>query len=795
MFNLSRYQKSQSHLSDLLPWAAIIVPGIILNKDGSFQCTLRFRGQDLESSTDEKMVSVSAKINNAMKRFGSGWVIYVESARKNYELYKEGSYFQDELSLLIDSERRERFSNTNENFESKYYLTLQFLPPFQSINKFKNLFFLNATCKEMDYRKSLDFFINCVKNFADILKDVMFELEFLNDDETLTYLHSAISTKAHDVKTPENPMYLDSFLADTPIFGGLNMKLGDNYLCTISILTFPIFTFPSILSQLDKLPFNYRFVTRFIALDKKDAEEELKKYRRCWFAKRKGLFQIVNEVFTKGERGGLYDTYAVEKSRDADIAIHELSEDYVSYGYYTATMTVSDKNLERVKAMQFELERVINGFGFTTIAETFNSLDAWLSSLPGHAYANVRKSLINSLNLSHLIPFSAVWSGKEKDEHLNAPPLMYVHTHGRTPFRLVNHIGDVGHQMIIGPTGSGKSVLLTMLALQFLRYKNAQVFIFDKGESFLAATLGVKGCFYDLGDCDSNMHFQVLANIDNHQEKIWALEWLCELFKHENVVVTKEMKVEILDALDSLASILEKNASITSLYALIQDKDLRKALLPYTLCGPFGYIFDGDSDGLCLDKRWHCYEIEKLMDMKSIISPLLSYLFHRIEKYFNGDPTLLILDEAWTFLDNDIFASKIKDWLKRLRKRNVSVIFATQSAEDALNTVISPVLLESCPSRIFLPNDRILEPKIKSSYEKFGLNDKQLDILATATPKKQYYYQSSIGNRLFNLELGEVAMAFSASSNIEARLNIKRILKEGGSEWFLQNYLTFCGTS
>ncbi len=540
-FNLTEYRNKPDRLADLLPWAALIAPGIIVNKDGSLQRTLRFRGPDLESSTEPQLVAITARLNNALKRFQSGWAMYIEAHRQPSSSYPETAFFPDPVSLLIDTERRERFGKEGDAFESKYYITIQYLPPERTASKMASMFITTSEETSDDYQKHLELFETNTERLFDILKDFMFEVAFLDDIETLTYLHATISPKNHPVKPPEVPMYLDAILADTPLIGGLAPKLGDYHIRTVSILNFPIYTSPAILDQLNQLPITYRWVTRFIPLDKTEAETQLKRYKRRWFAKRKGLFSMVQEIFTKSE-SQMMDTAAVEKARDADEALKELAEDYVAYGYYTATVTVIDKDIQRVTDMTREVERVINGLGFTTIRETFNAVEAFLSSLPGQAYANVRMPLIHSLNLSHLIPFSAVWSGQEKDYHFDASPLMYTHTHGRTPFRLVQNIGDVGHQMVIGPTGAGKSVYLTMLALQFRRYKNAQVFVFDKGGSFMASTRGVGGGYYELGNVDYGLVFQPLKKIDIESERIWAADWIQGLLMNENIEINPNVK-------------------------------------------------------------------------------------------------------------------------------------------------------------------------------------------------------------------------------------------------------------
>ena len=144
------------------------------------------------------------------------------------------------------------------------------------------------------------------------------------------------------------------------------------------------------------------------------------------------------------------------------------------------------------------VERIVNGIGFTCIRESANAVEAWLGSIPGHVYANVRQPLVHTLNLAHLMPLSSVGRDRRND-HLNGPPLFYAETSGSTPFRLSTHVGDVGHLLIVGPTGAGKSVLLALMALQFRRYGHSQVYIFDKGNSARAAILAMGGDHHALG--------------------------------------------------------------------------------------------------------------------------------------------------------------------------------------------------------------------------------------------------------------------------------------------------------
>ena len=168
---------------------------------------------------------------------------------------------------------------------------------------------------------------------------------------------------------------------------------------------------------------------------------------------------------------------------------------------------------------------------------------------------------------------------------------------------------------------------------------------------------------------------------------------------------------------------------------------------------------------------------------------VLAYLFHRIEGRLDGRPALLIIDEGWLALDDAGFAGQLREWLKTLRNKNASVVFATQSLSDIDASAIAPAIIESCPTRLFLPNERAIEPQISAIYRRFGLNDRQIEILAHATPKRDYYCQSRRGNRLFELGLGEVALAFTAASSKSDHAAIERIFAEHGHGGFAEAWL------
>ena len=530
-------------------------------------------------------------------------------------------------------------------------------------------------------------------------------------------------------------------------------------------------------------------------LDKADATRLLTRIRRQWFAKRKSVAAILKEVMTN-EASSLIDTDASNKAIDADAALQELGSDLVGEAFVTATITVWDENPRIADERLRLVEKVIQGRDFTSMVETVNAVEAWLGSLPGHVYANVRQPPVSTLNIAHMIPLSAVWAGPVRDGHLGAPPLFFARTDGSTPFRFSLHVGDVGHTLVVGPTGAGKSVLLALMALQFRRYPTSQVFAFDFGGSIRAAALAMNGDWHDLGGALSDsasepVALQPLAMIDDAAERGWAAEWITAILAREKIDMTPEAKEHLWSALSSLASAPAGERTLTGLSVLLQSQSLKRALQPYCLGGPFGRLLDAETERLGTSPV-QVFETEGLIGT-SAAPAVLSYLFHRIEGQLDGRPTLLIIDEGWLALDDEGFAGQIREWLKTLRKKNASVVFATQSLSDIDGSAIAPAIIESCPTRLFLPNERAIEPQITAIYRRFGLNDRQIEILARATPKRDYYCQSRRGNRLFELGLEEFALAFTAASSKSDQAMIERVLAEHGRDGFVTGWLAARG--
>ncbi len=307
---------------------------------------------------------------------------------------------------------------------------------------------------------------------------------------------------------------------------------------------------------------------------------------------------------------------------------------------------------------------------------------------------------------------------------------------GTTPFRLNLHVDDLGHTLVFGPTGAGKSVLLATVAVQFLRYPEATVVAFDKGRSMLATVLAAGGQHFEINpngdDGGASGMLCPLGDLSGESDVAWASEWIETCYRlQSNAACTPAQRSEIIRALNLLRD--AGSRSITDFVSTVQDADIRDALKFYTLTHPMGPLLDGMADQLYGSANFQVFEIGDLMEMgERAVIPTLLYLFRLFEKGLKGQPALLVLDDAWVMLGHPVFREKLRYWLKTLRKANCAVVIATQSLSDAQRSGMMDVLRESCPRVILLPNPEAAKDGIVEFYNQLGLNETEIQLVRQA---------------------------------------------------------------
>jgi type IV secretion system protein VirB4 len=364
--------------------------------------------------------------------------------------------------------------------------------------------------------------------------------------------------------------------------------------------------------------------------------------------------------------------------------------------------------------------------------------------------------------------------------------LLWAATNGSTPFRVHLHDSDVGHTLVVGKTGAGKSTLVGLAVAQWQRYARAQTFVFDVGYSGWLLCRAAGGRHHDI---DESARFQPLAGIDVPAERVWAAQWVETLVATQGVAVTAEHRTRIGHALELLAGADRECRTLGELAVHVQDAALAAAFRPYLRSRVPGAVLDGDSDPLdgAVD-AFHTFELKQVLERgDAVLVPLLLYLFHRIEQRLDGRPTLIVIEEMWAPLMRSVFAARVRQWLLTLRKENAAVLLVSHGPSQLLDVPGGVLLADACPTRVFLPNPDAASAGNLASYGALGLTARECQRLARAVPKQDYYMVTPRGRRLVDLALGPVALSVlgtpAGMTTGDVKHTVEQVMAEHGRGW------------
>lgn len=801
--------RAPAGLADLLNWAFLVDEGVVLQKDGALLAALRYQGPDLASATAGELDALHAQVNDALLPFGTGWLFHVDAVRTPAPMHRAGN-FTAPVAAWIEAERAQQFRSARPQFVTECVLTATYLPPRDLYARAARTFVQGAP-QGVDWHGVLAAFGASIDTLAQRLR-ARLDVERLGSDALVTHLHRCLTALEHPVTAPPAGAYLNTVLASEELVGGFAPRVGDRHLRVVSITGYPARSTTGRLDVLGSLPFRYRWSNRFIPVDAQAADRLLKRHQQRWFMGRKGIGAFLRDIAggddpaaaARRDRQGeelFYDQDASAMARDAAAALAENAGGRVRYGFATQVVVVADTSATQSEAHAREVVHTLQDLGFPARIETVNALDAFLGTLPGHGYQNLRRPMLSSANVADLWPVTAVWPGLARNPSPlfppDSPPLTHVATDGATPFRLNLHVGDVGHTLVVGATGAGKSTLIGLLTAQWARYAGAQTFVFDVGQSHRTLAQAIGGRHFDIGAGRLDaLAFQPLADIDQPAERAWAAGWLELLLELQGVVVTPVQRTRIERALALLADEPRAFRTLTELTVQVQDAALAEALRPYTVGSVYGRLLDANEDVLDASDteavaeavRHEVYELRHLLDLDDrILVPVLLYLFRRVERRLDGRPTLIVIEELWAPLMRTVFADRIRQWLLTLRKQNAAVVLVAHTPAQLEAVPAKQVLVESCPTRILCPNPEATAAGTAPLYRELGLNDREIARLATAVPKRDYYVASPAGRRLITLELGPVALAFlstpSGYTPDAARRAVESLVQRHGVDW------------
>lgn len=812
MFRKQSMRDDRPGLSAYLNYAAFVDEGVLIQKDGSFLSGWLYIGPDLESATPDEIIRLSVAANQALLAFGSDFIVHFDNLRRDSPGYPPGGSFPDRTTWLINDERRRMALMGGSQFESIYAITVAWIAPSDSADRMERWMFENSGKKtgKALLDTMLGEFKKATDQFESALRGGGGSIHAMSSDELLTYIHTCVTGKPHPVRVPSGlknwrdryreedlppPVYcfLDTVVASEDFLGGFEPKVGENHIRVISLTGLPSETTPGMLDMLNRLSSGYRWNTRFLPLSPSEADRELGKITRSWMRKQYSLLTVLKGALGKNAAPPEPKKEIAEKLEEMETLKGLNNDNRIRFGYYNTVIVLYNPDRDQIDREARDLVNRLGEYGITSQIERENAVRAYFGSLPGEGYSNLRRRLFSSTNVADLLPLTSVWPGLSENRHLSeklglrAPALIHAVSYSSTPFRFNLHVEDVGHTKVIGPTGQGKSTLAMLLATQWFRYPGAQVVAFDKGYSAFKPCLATGGSHYDILSPDDPQALNLcpLKYIgESDVDLSWGVDYIADLCRLQLAETNQGLSPEqiglIRDALQKMSR--RPHKSLTDFADLVQDKVIKAALRPYQGSEAGGVSLLDARDDSIDESRFVVFETEHLMKAgNKVVIPTLTYLFRVIERRLTGAPTLLLLDEAWSLLDHPLFAARIREWLKVLRKAETSVVFFSQSLDDVARSSISVALDESCRTTILLGNPQA-RSQSRELYEKMGLNPVQIEIISNAPPYS-YYYLSPLGHRLFNLRLGPVQLAFLSGAGSENTRRIRELKAKHGTGW------------
>lgn len=766
--------------SNLLNWYGLVDEGVVMCKDGSMIAGWHLTGIDTEPMDAEAIENRTENLARAIKDFKEEDGFWIDLARRPLRSYKTSEKdFDAEVLQIFEKERADYFEAVDDNYANRITLCYHWQVPKKITDVPEAIAAFKTRCRLVETRFSSMFDLTRMGLRRDA--DDHHEIEF-NRDELLGRLASGLAGRFCKVNVPRIPVYLDRIFAPEWVHSSPQSLpvMSGRPVAVIAVDGYPSVSTPEMLKLLESLPIEYQWSTRFLPMSKNKALNAIKEKQKGWSFSKSGLKQQLSKD------SGVVNAFAENMAVEAQDALNDIDAGDMSYGDFTSVITIFGANsLEtgQLEEIAMEVVEELSQQGFSARLETFNALEAFLSTLPGHRQENIRRGILSSVNFTDLIPVSSIWSGLAINPcnkfPNNSPALLRAKSTSGEPYFFNLHTRDVGHTLVFGPTGAGKSVLLGLIASNFLKYPNAQVFVFDKMNSMYGLTRAIGGTHIELGPDEAGLN--PLGALDELGLS-WGINWVQNLCQLGNIEVTPRMITEITQALKTL----DRNsvAMLEELHAEIQDENIKHALAPFIKGGGFDGIVNARKDDLSIS-NFTVFEAEKLINAgDTVCVAVLDYLFELIESRLTGAPSLIVLDEAWSFIGHPLFASRIEKWLRELRKSNTSLLLATQFAGDALKTGLSDALIQSCKTRIFLPDADAKNSRLTEKYQELGLSLSQIDILTQMKPAQDYYVIKPEGRRIVDFCLGPQALSVLGATDVEDSIRIKTQWQKNPDTWW-----------
>lgn len=765
---------------DRLPYQSLIDENVVLLRDGSVMLSLMVPGLAFETAeTDELNAHAATREVLLRSALDARFVMYHHVVRRRVRVELEGA-FEDPLAAHIDARWRARTSS-GALYVNDQFVTLVRRPArgkagwadkFSRLMKNKGQTPAEADPADVrSLRAAASAMVASLGAYgARLLGDYRTQAGVCS--EVLELLSALYNGEMRPVRRPADGTDVGQMLPYRRISFGLDaMELRGaggagsvSFGALVSLKDYPDSTSPGLTDALLRLPAELVLTESYAPSDRQIARERIDlAVRRLKSA----------------------DEEAVAERREMVSARDALGTGSVAFGDHHLSVLVRSGSLEGLDEVAATCAAALADAGAVAVREDVNLEPGFWGQFPGNEGFVVRRALISSANMACFGSLHGFAMGQAHGNHWGEAVTLLATT-SSTPFFFNFHQGDLGNFSVIGPSGSGKTVVMNFLAAQAQKFAPRTI-LFDKDRGAEVFLRGIGGTYSRIA-AGHPTGFNPLLLADTAINRAFLRDWLGVLLeaKGPEELATIAGAVDAAYANDPALRRLSHFRELLAGARRPEPGDLASRLDAWIRGGEHGWLFDNAEDRLDLSARTLGFDMTALLESPRLRTPVMMYLFHRIDERLDGEPTMILIDEGWKALDDEVFAARIRDWLKTLRKRNALVGFATQSARDALDSKIATALVEQTATMIFMPNARA---RAEDYCEGFGLTHHELDVIRTLPAQSRCFLirqsDASVVVRLDLSGMPEVLTVLSGRESTVRRLDtLRERYGDAPSAWY-----------
>jgi len=776
------WSAKEARVGDRLPYERLIDEDTVLLRDGSVMSAIQVPGLLFETE-DSAAINAHAATREVVLRstLDARFVLYHHVIRRRVEVELDGE-FPDPLSRHIDARWKERLAGGS-LFINDQFVTLIRRPARGKTGLPERMakFFsrqgpgeLEADPKDIrSLKAAITGLVASLSSYgAAVLGD--YETPSGTNSEMLELLSALYNGEMRPVRRPDADTDIGHMLPYRRASFGLDaMEIrgsgAPEFASVLGLKAYPEATSPGLLDPLLRLPFEMVVSESYAPSERTTARERIDLALR---------------------RSRSVDEEAAAERADMMAARDELGNGVVGFGDHHLTVLVRESALDRLDDATAACAAALADTGAIAVREDTNLEPSFWAQFPGNEEYAVRRALISSANMASFGSFHGFALGQASGNHWG-DAVTLLETTSATPFFFNFHHGDLGNFSVIGPSGSGKTVVMNFLAAQAQKVKPRTI-LFDKDRGGELFVRGIGGR-YDRINPGEPTGFNPLALPDTPTNKAFLRDWLGVLLEadgpEEYAIISAA--VDAAYANDASLRRLRHFKELLAGAKRPQPGDLADRLGAWIGAakgdsGEHAWLFDNEVDVLDLEQRVLGFDMTQLLENPRLRTPTMMYLFHRIDERLDGEPTMILIDEGWKALDDEVFAARIRDWLKTLRKRNALVGFATQSARDALESRISTALVEQTATMVFMPNSRA---RAEDYCDGFGLTNHELALIRSLPAHSRcFLVRQPDASVVVRLDLSGAPEVLTILSGREASVRRLDLLREAvgdaPSEWY-----------